>query len=298
MIGTPQPEHEAARLLDLAHLGVLDTPPEPHFDRITRLAAHLLRAPVAALNFIDEGRQWSKSAVGMAAVELPRAASVCAWPILGDAPFVVPDAPADPRFATSPLVTGSPRVRSYAGVPLRTSAGHAIGTLCVADDHPHAWGEPDLTALVDLAALVVTDLEGRVHRRALERELGAHAHETRHLRAHLAHVQVLEAVQHLLDLPLTPEEVTRQAAALMGEALEADWTGLVTFRGEALEVQAAHHRPGLEPAVLERGRQVAPRPGSLTHGLAGLTAPLYLDDYARHPQAVPELVRLGLRAVA
>ncbi|WP_189074962.1 GAF domain-containing protein, partial [Deinococcus sedimenti] len=161
MSAAPTPSDEAARLLDLARYRVLDTDREDPFNRITRLAARLLRTPVAVLNFVDQYRQWGKAMVGLTDTEAPREHSFCAWTINGDEPFVVEDARTDPRFHDNPMVTGEPRICMYAGAPLLTPAGHRIGTLCVTDDRPHPLSSEDLHSLQDLAALAMQELELR-----------------------------------------------------------------------------------------------------------------------------------------
>jgi diguanylate cyclase (GGDEF)-like protein len=125
---------EPARLATLRSYGVLDTPPEPDLDEITRYAAQASGCPVALISLVDEARQWFKAQVGLAVRQTPRAEAFCAHAILRpEAPLVVPDAREDPRFADNPLVIGAPHIRFYAGAPLVTPVGHALGTLCVID---------------------------------------------------------------------------------------------------------------------------------------------------------------------
>src|SRR3982074_2675755 len=116
----PLTENETERIKALRKYAILDTPEEPAFDRITRLAAHLLGTPITTLTLVDEDRQWFKSAYGLRGRENPRELSFLAHTILSNEVMVVPDATADPRFATNPLVTGEPKIRFYAGAPLRT----------------------------------------------------------------------------------------------------------------------------------------------------------------------------------
>jgi PAS domain S-box-containing protein len=132
----PIPSNESARLAALRALGVLDTPPEEAFDEIASLAASVCQTPIALISLVDQDRQWFKSRLGWTIEETPRDISFCGHAILEPDLFVVPDATADARFADSPLVTGDTAVRFYAGAPLVTPEGHALGALCVLDHCP------------------------------------------------------------------------------------------------------------------------------------------------------------------
>ncbi|NIC42169.1 diguanylate cyclase domain-containing protein [Aquabacterium sp. A08] len=161
MSAAPLPPDEAERLALLHALALLDSPPEPALDRITRLAARLLNVPIALVSLIDRDRQWFKSRVGLDATETPRDQAFCAHAILQTAPLVVGDATQDPRFLDNPLVTDAPGIRFYAGVPIRTSGGVALGTLCAIDDKPRRPGPDDIQALQDLADLVSKEVQLR-----------------------------------------------------------------------------------------------------------------------------------------
>ncbi|ADV66058.1 GAF domain-containing protein [Deinococcus maricopensis] len=298
MIAAPFPQDEYARLLDLARYDVLDSAPEGSFDRITTLAAQLFNVPVALINFIDQDRQWSKSCYGVDASAAPRALSPCAWTILSDEPTVVLDAGADPRFSDNPLMNGDPRIHLYAGAPLTTPAGHRIGTLCVLDVRPREFGAQEVQALQDLAAIVQDELELRVRNAELQRQVGAQAQVVRELRRTVSHAQTLEAVATLLDTPLTAEEATRAAAGLVGQAIQADWTGLAVFEGQVVRAVTAYHRPDLNPALLARIERLEETPGGVTRHLQSVQRAYYVDDYALHPQAMPEMIQEGLMAAA
>ena len=112
--------------------------PDATFDRITALAARLLATPIALISFVDQERQWFKSCHGVELYETLRAGSMCGLAVLSDAALEIPDARADARFATNPLVTGPPHIRFYAGAPLTTEDGHNIGVLCVIDRTPRS----------------------------------------------------------------------------------------------------------------------------------------------------------------
>ena len=144
---------ERARLAALYQLEILDTPPERTFDDIVAVAAAICDTPIAILNFVDADRQWAKALVGLESSEGPRAASFCAEAIQqADGRLVVPDTHKDPRWARNPQVTGKPGLRFYAGAAIVTENGHALGSICVADDtRPRELGDRALDALEALA---------------------------------------------------------------------------------------------------------------------------------------------------
>jgi diguanylate cyclase (GGDEF)-like protein len=159
MLDPPVPDDETERLASLNALGVLYTPAEERYDRITRLASRLLDVPIALVSLVDERVQWFKSAQGLAAAETPREVSFCGHAILADETFVVEDATNDPRFADNPLVTGAPDIRFYAGHPVRAANGMPVGTLCVIGREPRAFTAAERETLRDLAALVEAELQ-------------------------------------------------------------------------------------------------------------------------------------------
>ncbi|MEI6159188.1 MAG: ATP-binding protein, partial [Roseococcus sp.] len=141
---------------------LLDTPPEARFDDIVALAARLLGTPIALLTLIDEKRQWFKAKVGLDLQETPRDQAFCDHAIGQRETLVIPDATQDPRFAANPLVTDGPGIRFYAGAPLITPDGHALGTVCVIDvKERRDFGAEECAALEALARLVVDHLELR-----------------------------------------------------------------------------------------------------------------------------------------
>ena len=153
----PLPSNESERLQALRSLH-LDDQSEERFDRVTRLAAEIFKAPIAFVSFIERDRQWYKSRIGLPVVETPRDVSFCAHAILGEDTLVIPDTHEDPRFADNPLVTGNPFMRSYMGQPLRAPDGEKIGTLCIADHEPRNF-TPELAGVLHrLAALVEQEL--------------------------------------------------------------------------------------------------------------------------------------------
>lgn len=182
----PLPKNEAKRLKVLWQYDVLDTVPEEVFDDLTDLAAHICEAPIALISLVDENRQWFKSRVGISAKETSRDISFCAHAILQNGLFVISDATKDPRFRDNPSVTGSPKIRFYAGVPLKSPDGFPLGTLCVVDKKPRQLRPEQKRALVVLARHVETQLELRRHAKELAE---ARQHGDRQ-RAELARAQV------------------------------------------------------------------------------------------------------------
>jgi len=167
------PLDEARRLAALYATRLLGSSPEDAFDRITRMAARLLKMPISLVSLVDKDIQWFKSRCGFTPTESPRAVSFCGHAILEHEPLVIPDALLDPRFADNPLVTGEQHVRFYAGVQLFSIDRMAIGTLCVLDRVPRTLGQDELDILRDLARMV----EGLIQHRQLAsaaRSLYAH----------------------------------------------------------------------------------------------------------------------------
>ncbi|MDR2306348.1 MAG: diguanylate cyclase [Paucimonas sp.] len=154
----PSPLNEAARLCFLESLNILDTPAEETFDRITRLASVLLDVPMALVSLVDTNRQWFKSRQGLDVSETGRDVAFCAHALHAEDILVIPDAIADPRFADNPLVTGGPRIRFYAGVPLRFAGELSVGTLCVLDTRAREVSATELAHLRDLARIVEREM--------------------------------------------------------------------------------------------------------------------------------------------
>lgn len=152
-------EVEKRRLAALNRLGLLDTPPEERFDRLTRIARQHYQVRTALFTVLDHDRQWFKSKQDLELTETPRSIAFCDLAIRQDQLFVVENATLDPRFRYNPLVLDGPHIRFYAGMPVREPSGYKVGSLCIIDDKPRLFSEKDLDVLRTLAIMVEEELE-------------------------------------------------------------------------------------------------------------------------------------------
>ena len=162
LLATAAAVQDPARLEALRRTGLLDSAPDPSFDRHARLAAEVLNAPVALVSLVDEDRQFLKSCVGVdepaaSERETPLSHSFCQHAVAQREPLVVNDAREHPVLKTNPAITELGTI-AYAGVPLIDADGHALGTLCVIDNRPRQWSKRQVELLVDLAASVVNEI--------------------------------------------------------------------------------------------------------------------------------------------
>ena len=147
----PVPENEKNRLAALHQLGILDTPPEERFDRITRTACIVFKVPISTLTLVDGMREWFKSCQGLPDREGDRAISFCGHALSAVDILVVPDTQKDERFSDNPMVAGKPHIRFYAGVPVMSADGEPVGVLCIKDTKPRTFSKDDEEVLMGLA---------------------------------------------------------------------------------------------------------------------------------------------------
>jgi diguanylate cyclase (GGDEF)-like protein/PAS domain S-box-containing protein len=249
------PDPEEQRLQALLGYRVLDTEAERAIDDLTTLAAAFLGTPMALVSLLDRDRQWFKSRVGVDTAETPRCIAFCDHTIRGAGVLVVNDARQDPRFADNPLVTGAPHIRFYAGAPLRTPQGHAVGTLCVLDSRPRSFDAAQADSLAALARQVVAQFELRLHNHALS-EAGQRLRDER---------DRLQALQTRLAL-----SETRMALVLKG-ANDGWWDW------DLVSGQRYHSPRGW--AMLGYGDAELPYDGALWDRLV-------------HPEDIPRIARL------
>ena len=157
----PIPDNEVQRLAALREYHILDTAAEQAYDDLTALAAYLCHAPIAMISLVDGSRQWFKSKLGLNELETPRDVAFCAHAILQTEPLIVRDALKDLRFSDSALVTREPHIRFYAGFPLSSREGFALGTLCAIDRRPRQLSDRQKTAMQALSRQVMALLELR-----------------------------------------------------------------------------------------------------------------------------------------
>ncbi len=227
-----------ARLAALRRLDVLDSAVEEPFEKIVTLVRTVLGVPMATVTLVDRDRQWFKARRGIDVAETPRSISLCTHTIQQREALIIEDTHGDPRFADNPLVTGTPHIRAYAGIPLRTPDGYNVGSLCAMDTKARAFTPADIAILTNCAHIVSDELElrmvaqvdfltGALTRRAFveqaEREIARAARYHRpstivmldvdHFKSvndtygHAAGDQVLHQLAELATLTLRPSDV-------------------------------------------------------------------------------------------
>lgn len=191
------PSNESERLQALRRYGLLDTPAEQAFEDLTYLAGFICGTPMSVITLIDADRQWFKARIGIDDPETHRDLSFCAHAILEDGVFVIPDATKDQRFLGNPYVTDAPNIRFYAGSPIVTSDGMALGTLCVIDKKPRDLSPEQLSALQALSRQVMAQIELRKRHSDIEQAY-ERLEELDRIKS-----QFVSMVSHELRTPLT-----------------------------------------------------------------------------------------------
>lgn len=265
---------EEDRLAALRRYRILDTPRESDFDDLVKLAAEICQTPISLVSLVDLNRQWFKGSYGLDIIETPRRLSFCSHAIKEpESTMVVPDATKDPRFFDNELVTGGPGIRFYAGVPLVTPEGHALGTLCVIDRKPRELSEKQKEALQVLSRQVLTQLE-------LRRRVAELSHVTEQLRETNVELEgFFHAISHDLRAPLRAvigfgEMLIRQHANQLDSSgagllrqiesnsrrateLLDDFIKLLRLRNQSLQVGPVHMQQ-LAQEVAEELRPLSP----------------------------------------
>ena len=249
---------------------IMDTLPEPGFDRITGLAARLLDAPVALLCLVGADRLYFKSRHGTALTEAPRQAGFCHLTVESLRALVIADTLADPAHAGNPMVTGAPHVRFYAGTPLRAADDQAIGTLCVLDTVPHpAPDDEAVRVLEDLAATVVALLDARLR----ERQLAAASRTAR------LHTELLRLSFAAPDWPTMIRAVLARICATNGARAGSVWRLLPDGHVRMAEYHVAG--PPLPEAFLVWCRSARPPAEATLMGQAMLQGRRFALDFAQ-----------------
>ncbi|MFB6345302.1 MAG: diguanylate cyclase [bacterium] len=164
----PVPDNEEERLEELNRFQILDTPPEESFDRLTNLAVDIFDVPIALVSLIDDDRQWWKSCIGVDERQTDRELAFCNYPVAKQETLVVEDASEDDRFTDNELVTGEMNIRFYAGAPMMTDSGHALGTFCLIDTEPRELTESEISQLEALAEEAFSQMELRLTKNKLQ----------------------------------------------------------------------------------------------------------------------------------
>lgn len=246
------PENEAKRLAALRECCVLDTEPELAFDDLTELASRLCETPIALVSLVDAERQWFKSAVGVDVSETHRDAAFCAHAIHDTEPFVVTNATTDPRTFDNPLVTDAPGIRFYAGIPLITSDGFALGTLCVIDLQTRSISDGQLQDLQRLARQVVAQLQLRRSNRQQRRHLESLTRSQRQLARQAE--GLLQHSEKLKEANQEAETANHAKSAFLANMSHELRTPLTSILGavELLTDEDPVHDPSIAPLPIIR----------------------------------------------
>ncbi len=243
---TPAQAHENSRMAAVRRYDILDTPPDGSFDHVTAVAARMLGTPVAIVSIVDTDRIWFKSHHGLDVHQITRDMGLCASAIMHDGPWLVNDAPRDPRTLTNPLVAGEFGLGFYLGIPLQTNDGYNLGTLCVLDFQPRTVSQDQIDHLRDLASVVMDQLELRLSARLAIADLSAAVaqKEAAYRQAELLAKEIDHRVMN--SLQLIANMLTLQSVQLRGTpgALE-----ISKAAGKIVAVAQVHQHMHLDEAV-------------------------------------------------
>jgi PAS domain S-box-containing protein len=276
----PLPTNEEPRLEALRKLDILDSEPEQAFDDLTRLAARVCETPIAMLSLVDKHRQWVKSKVGLEVTQTPRDVSICAHAILEPEALVVQDLSADPRFADNPFVAGPPGLRFYAGAPLLTKEGYALGTLCVSDRVPHDLSDEQRSLLQSLARQAAAQLELRREVRDLAQVIAERDEAQKELRSSEQRLQAIldstTAVVYAKDREGRYIVINRQFEELFHTTRQRMMgkTDLDVFPKEAADVLRANDLKVLEAGYPIEFEETVPHDEGI-HTYISIKFPLY-----------------------
>lgn len=209
------PADETSRIEALDSLGIIYSPAEERFDRITRITKKLFNIPIALVTLVTSDIQWFKSCQGLTAAETPREISFCGHAILMDKPLVIPDTLKDPDFSDNPLVTGEPNIRFYAGQAIQFD-GKKIGTLCIIDTKPRSLLPSDIYSLRSLAAWVETELKLSPYSETQNELIADHEElQRKALIDPLTGTWNREGIEEILALAFTKAEVKKSIITIM-----------------------------------------------------------------------------------
>jgi PAS domain S-box-containing protein len=211
----PPPSNETQRLEVLTKYRILDTLPEADYDRVTQLASLICGTPIALVSLVGEDRQWFKSKVGLEATQTHRDLAFCAHSILKpDDILIVSDTLEDERFFDNPLVTDGPKIRFYAGVPLKVQSQYPLGTLCVIDTCPRELNADQIQSLRLLSQQVIALIEDRSQTNLLQ--LTLEAFKKSEQRFHLAIAGTNDGIWDWMDINTDEEYWSPQFKKLLG----------------------------------------------------------------------------------
>jgi len=274
----------------LQQYAVFDPLPENAFERPLRLATTLFQAPIALIVLGGTESIWFRSGIGLGWRQAAYPLGLWATTLQSPRGLIVPDVAKDARFASAPPVIPRPGLRFYVGVPLITSDGQILGTLCVLDHHAH----PSLpggyqTSLTDLASLAVDELELRTK----SQEVSIQRKASQQFRNDLTLSRLLQGVRNLTDLKLASVDLFAGIADLTATELEVDWVGLTTLKGDHVTTRSVWHRPTAKDFVRLVAELHCPGGAPVWRAL-NETVPIFVEEYPQQPGARSDLVEGGL----